>query len=44
MLFPAYLSHAYQVDHGLEPFRFIHINMRAVEKDILKSFSMSSIK
>jgi uncharacterized protein (TIGR02466 family) len=43
MLFPAYLSHAYQVDHGLEPFRFIHINMRAVEKDILKSFSMSSI-
>lgn len=43
MLFPAYLSHAYQVDHGIEPFRFIHINIRAVEKDILNSFSMSSI-
>jgi uncharacterized protein (TIGR02466 family) len=42
MLFPAYLSHAYQVDHGLEPFRFIHINMRAVEKDLLNSFSISS--
>lgn len=43
MLFPAYLSHAYQVDHGLEPFRFIHINMRAVEKDLLNSFSISSM-
>ena len=42
MLFPAYMSHAYMVDHGLEPFRFIHINMRAVEKDILSSFSMNS--
>ena len=42
MLFPAYMSHAYMVDHGLEPFRFIHINIRAVEKDILSSFSMNS--
>jgi hypothetical protein len=29
------MSHAYQVDHGIEPFRFIHINMRAVEKEML---------
>ena len=42
MLFPAYMSHAYMVDHGIEPFRFIHINIRAVEKDILSSFSMNS--
>ena len=35
MLFPSYMSHAYQVDHGIEPFRFIHINMRAVEKEML---------
>ena len=42
MLFPAYMSHAYMVDHGIEPFRFIHINLRAVEKDILTSFSMNS--
>ena len=42
ILFPAYMSHAYAVDHGIEPFRFIHINMRAVEKDILSSFSMNS--
>ena len=43
MLFPAYMSHAYQVDHGLEPFRFIHINIRAVEKDVLQSFNMNSM-
>ena len=42
MLFPAYMSHAYMVDHGIEPFRFIHINIRAVEKDILSSFNMNS--
>jgi len=42
ILFPAYMSHAYMVDHGIEPFRFIHINIRAVEKDILSSFSMNS--
>ena len=43
ILFPAYMSHAYQVDHGIEPFRFIHINMRAIEKNMLTSFNMSSI-
>ena len=43
MLFPAYMSHAYMVDHGLETFRFIHINLRAVEKDVLQSFSMNSM-
>ncbi len=42
MLFPAYMSHAYMVDHGIEPFRFIHVNLRAVEKDILSSFTMNS--
>jgi len=35
MLFPAYMSHAYAVDHGIEPFRFIHINIRAVEKEYM---------
>ena len=43
VMFPAYLSHAYMVDHGIEPFRFIHINMRAVEKNVLESFSLTSI-
>jgi hypothetical protein len=36
------MSHAYMVDHGIEPFRFIHINMRAIEKNVLSSFSMNS--
>ena len=43
MMFPADMSHAYAVDHGLENFRFIHVNLRVVEKDILKSFSLSSM-
>ena len=43
LLFPAYMSHAYAVDHGIEPFRFIHINMRAIEKNILSSFNMNSM-
>ena len=42
MLFPAYMSHAYMVDHGIDPFRFIHINIRAIEKDMLSSFNMNS--
>ena len=42
MIFPAYMSHAYMVDHGIEPFRFIHFNIRAVETDILSSFHMNS--
>ena len=43
LLFPAYMSHAYAVDHGIEPFRFIHINMRAIEKNVLSSFNMNSM-
>ena len=42
MLFPAYMSHAYMVDLGLEPFRFLHFNMRAIEKDVLSSFALNS--
>lgn len=42
MIFPAYMSHAYMVDLGLEPFRFLHFNMRAVEKNVLSSFALNS--
>ena len=42
MLFPAYMSHAYMVDHGLEPFRFIHINIRAIEKDVISNSILNS--
>ena len=34
IFFPAYLSHSYKVDYGIEPFRFIHFNLRAVERDL----------
>ena len=43
IIFPAYMSHAYMVDHGIEPFRFIHINMRAIEKNMMESFSLTSL-
>ena len=43
IMFPAYMSHAYMVDHGIEPFRFIHINIRAIEKNVLESFNMNSM-
>ena len=36
LLFPAYMSHAYAVDHGIEPFRFIHWNIQAVPKEMAK--------
>ena len=32
IFFPSYLSHSFEVDLGIEPFRFIHFNIRAVEK------------
>ena len=35
ILFPAYLSHGYQVDLGIEPFRFIHINLQAIQNQFL---------
>ena len=43
LLFPAYMSHAYSVDHGVDPHRFMHINMRAIEKDVFESFSSNSM-
>jgi uncharacterized protein (TIGR02466 family) len=35
ILFPAFLEHQFVVDHGIEPFRFIHFNLQAVRKMIL---------
>ena len=31
-----YLEHEYAVDHGIEPFRFIHWNIQAVPKEMAK--------
>ena len=30
MLFNSYLPHHFAVDHGIDPFRFIHFNLSAV--------------
>jgi uncharacterized protein (TIGR02466 family) len=30
--FPAYLTHQFVLDNGIEPFRFIHFNLQAIKK------------
>jgi uncharacterized protein (TIGR02466 family) len=37
VIFPSYLTHEYAVDDGSEPFRFIHFNIQAIDKEILKN-------
>ncbi len=36
VIFPGYLEHEFLVDHGIEPFRFIHWNIQAVPKEMVK--------
>ena len=36
LIFPGYLEHEFSVDHGKEPFRFIHWNIQAVPKEMAK--------
>ena len=36
IIFPGYLEHEYAVDHGIEPFRFIHWNIQAVPKEMAR--------
>ena len=36
IFFPGYLEHEFSVDHGKEPFRFIHFNVSAVLKEHAK--------
>ena len=36
IIFPGYLEHEFAVDHGVEPFRFIHWNIQAVPKEMAK--------
>lgn len=36
IFFNSYLEHEFVVDHGIEPFRFIHFNIQAISKDIIK--------
>jgi len=37
MFFPSYLEHEFVVDHGIEPFRFIHFNIQAFPKKLLNN-------
>jgi len=37
MFFNSYLQHEFSVDHGLEPFRFIHFNIQAVPKQLINN-------
>ena len=39
IIFPGYVPHEFAVDPGLEPFRFIHWNIKAVETAISKERS-----
>ena len=36
IIFPGYLEHEFSVDHGIEPFRFIHWNIQAIPKQMAK--------
>ena len=36
LIFPGYLEHEFSVDHGKEPFRFIHWNITAIPKEMAK--------
>jgi hypothetical protein len=36
IFFPGYMEHEFVVDHGKEPFRFIHFNIQAVPKEMAK--------
>ena len=36
VMFPGYLEHEFSVDHGKDPFRFIHFNIQTVPKEMVK--------
>ena len=36
IIFPGYLEHEFSVDFGIEPFRFIHWNIKQYQKRWLK--------
>jgi uncharacterized protein (TIGR02466 family) len=37
IFFNSYLQHEFVVDHGIEPFRFIHFNIQAFPKQLINS-------
>jgi uncharacterized protein (TIGR02466 family) len=37
VFFNSYLGHEFVVDHGIEPFRFIHFNIQAIPKQLINN-------
>ena len=37
VFFNSYLGHEFAVDHGIEPFRFIHFNIQAIPKQLINN-------
>lgn len=37
IFFNSYLEHEFVVDHGIDPFRFIHFNLQAVPKQLINN-------
>jgi uncharacterized protein (TIGR02466 family) len=35
VLFNSYLEHEFVIDHGIDPFRFIHFNLQAIPKNLI---------
>jgi len=35
VIFPGYLEHEFSVDHGKDPFRFIHFNIQTIPKEMI---------
>ena len=36
ILFPAFLEHEFEIDYGIEPFRFIHFNLQCINNLMLE--------
>jgi hypothetical protein len=37
VFFNSYVGHEFVVDHGIDPFRFIHFNVQAVPKQLINN-------
>ncbi len=43
IFFNSYLQHEFALDHGIEPFRFIHFNIRAFPKQLINNSNIKRI-
>jgi hypothetical protein len=40
IFFNSYLQHEFPIDHGIEPFRFIHFNIQAFPKQLMNNYKI----